>query len=134
MTVGENIRTWRKMHQYTQVELAAQAGISVNSLRLYESGKRKPNIDTLKKIADVLKIDVTALFSSEDFAKMVISGGHIEYAYSNGYEYNNSKEKIMNALDLLNPSGQQVAVERVEELTEIPKYQKDPPPEDSGNG
>ena len=47
---------------------------------------------------------------------------------------NDYKNRLTTAFDSLNPSGQQVAVERVEELTEIPKYQKDPPPEDSGNG
>ncbi len=134
MTIGEGIRTWRKLRRFTQVELAEYAGISVNSLRLYESDKRKPNIDTLKKIADALKIDVATLLSVEDFARPSVSVGSLDFEYSNGYEYSSSKERIMNALDLLNPSGQQVAVERVEELTEIPKYQKDPPPEDSGNG
>ena len=134
MTVGENIRTWRKLHRYTQVELAEQAGISVNSLRLYESGKRKPNIDTLKRIADALEVNVTTLFSVEDLARLAVSVGSLDFEYSNGYEYSSSKERIMEAFDSLNPSGQQVAVERVEELTEIPKYQKDPPPEDSGNG
>ncbi len=40
--------------------------------------------------------------------------------------------KIATILDKLNLTGQQKAVERVEELTEIPKYQK--PPEDKGDG
>ena len=44
------------------------------------------------------------------------------------------QEKLMEYFSLLNQDGQEKAVERVEELTEIPKYQKDPPPEDSGNG
>lgn len=36
--------------------------------------------------------------------------------------------RITVALDQLNPTGQQEAVKRIEELTEIPKYQKDKEP------
>ena len=39
-------------------------------------------------------------------------------------------KKLVAAFSLLNEEGQQKAVERVEELTEIPKYQKETPPED----
>lgn len=59
------------------------------------------------------------------------SEGHsIEVIYkSNGYEEtkpDKNLERISSAYLLLNEAGQQKAVERVEELTEIPKYQKKP--------
>lgn len=59
------------------------------------------------------------------------SEGHsIEVIYkSNGYEEtkpDKNLDRISNAYLLLNEAGQQKAVERVEELTEIPKYQKKP--------
>jgi len=41
----------------------------------------------------------------------------------------NSKDKLLIYFDSLNEEGQQKAVERVEELTEIPKYQKKDAPE-----
>lgn len=40
----------------------------------------------------------------------------------------------LSAFSKLNPTGQQKAVERVEELTEIPKYQKAPPQTDAQDG
>lgn len=57
-------------------------------------------------------------------------GHSIEVIYkSNGYEEtkpDKNLERISSAYLLLNEAGQQKAVERVEELTEIPKYQKKP--------
>ena len=38
-----------------------------------------------------------------------------------------NQQRLVNAFDLLNDAGQQKAVERVEELTEIPKYQRQEP-------
>lgn len=39
-----------------------------------------------------------------------------------------NQQRLVNAFDLLNDAGQQKAVERVEELTEIPKYQRQETP------
>lgn len=44
------------------------------------------------------------------------------------------KNRLTTAFDSLNPAGQEVAVERVEELTEIPKYQKAPPQDTTKDG
>ena len=58
MNVGNKIREARKLRGLTQIELAKMAGISVNSLRLYESESRNPKINTLEQIANALNIDV----------------------------------------------------------------------------
>lgn len=134
MTLGENIRSFRKMHHLTQIELASLAGISVNSLRLYEAEKRTPNIDMVKKIASALKISVTSLLTDDDMIEFLVENGISEITYASGYKYNSAKESIITAFDSLNPAGQEVAVERVEELTEIPKYQKAPPPGTTKDG
>ena len=56
-TTGERIKKARKAAKFTQIELAEMAGIAVNSLRLYESGKREPRLSTLEKIANILGAD-----------------------------------------------------------------------------
>ena len=68
MHIGEVIRAKRKERGLSQVELAQAAGISVNSLRLYEGGKREPRILTLDKIANALdsKLGEIAELSSID--------------------------------------------------------------------
>ena len=154
MNIGEKIRSARKEEHLTQVQLAEKAGIAVNSLRLYEAGKRSPNTETLRKIMSALGIEyywdfmssmldnteemrraeqlLNRIKSDERQAKVRLYGEKavseneaeeekIEEIYSS-----ECTERIVFALAKLNASGQEKAVERVEELTEIPKYQISP--------
>lgn len=61
MDVGERIRAIRKSKGLTQIEVAEKAGIAVNSLRLYEAGKRMPNLGQIQAIAAALDGDVSYL-------------------------------------------------------------------------
>lgn len=114
--IGRLIREERKKKGLTQAVVAKNAGIAVNSLRLYEAGKRCPNLDQLKKIAKALDVDAFSLMdfdtASDALSDMINTP---------------AKQLILTAFDQLNDDGQQKAVERVEELTEIPKYKKEPP-------
>lgn len=56
ITVGKNIRRFRKEAGLTQKQLAEKTGIAEITIRQYESGKYKPKIDKLIKIADALNI------------------------------------------------------------------------------
>ena len=111
--IGRLIREERKKKGLTQAVVAKNAGIAVNSLRLYEAGKRCPNLDQLKKIAKALDVDAFSLMdfdtASDALSDMINTP---------------AKQLLLTAFDQLNPEGQQKAVERVEELTEIPKYKK----------
>lgn len=61
MDIGRRIKELRKNEGLTQIEFADKAGIAVNSLRLYESGKRQPRLDQLGKIASALNVTVSYL-------------------------------------------------------------------------
>ncbi|XZM77683.1 helix-turn-helix domain-containing protein [Clostridium perfringens] len=61
MNVGDRIKYFRKEEKLSQDELANKSGISRNALSNYELNKRQPNITVLKKIADVLKIEIDDL-------------------------------------------------------------------------
>lgn len=54
MTTGEKIKFFRKEKGLSQKELAELSGVSEISIRKYEADSRKPKIETLLKIADVL--------------------------------------------------------------------------------
>ena len=54
MELGKAIRQERKRQHLTQIELADKAGIAVNSIRLYEAGKRTPRNKQLESIAKAL--------------------------------------------------------------------------------
>ena len=56
--VGTVIKRRRKALKVTQPHLADQAGISVNSLYKIERGEANPTLDLLKKIADVLGLEI----------------------------------------------------------------------------
>ena len=45
----------------TQNELAVMSGLTNAAIRNYELGNRSPNIEQLRKIADALNCDISAL-------------------------------------------------------------------------
>lgn len=61
MLYGDKIKQYRKHKNYTQKELAAKAGIAINSLRRYEANERCPNVETLSKIAEALDVNIQEL-------------------------------------------------------------------------
>lgn len=58
MDIGAAIRAKRKEKGLTQIEVAQAANISVNSLRLYESGKRELKQSVFISIAHALETSV----------------------------------------------------------------------------
>ena len=103
---GQSIRKIRKDLKLTQEAFAQKCGISLTSLRRYEANERQPNIATIEGMAKSLDMTLGEFLWGVD---------------------NNStpmKQRLIEAFDQLNEDGQGKAVERVEELTEIPKYKK----------
>ena len=138
--VGANIRAVRRQRGLTQEELAQMAGLSTMSIRRYERGERIVTDETVMKIAEALNIEwqklkgwVIRRYNSDGFE---IWGPPDEVTELDQLFADNisrqqgthaqTNKRINIALDKLNAEGQQKAVERVEELTEIPRYQKEP--------
>jgi transcriptional regulator with XRE-family HTH domain len=59
--IAQRIRAFRKLKGYTQLELADQMGVSISILGSIERGMRKPDPKTLKRIAEVLGIELEEL-------------------------------------------------------------------------
>ena len=138
MDIGTRIREARKSKGLSQIEISQIAKIAVNSLRLYEANKRQPRPDTLEAIANAIGVTPTYLIGYDE--KIVnpeqYSPEQLEEfktgaweAYQQHIEETASPRAYLNAaFSKLNDKGQQEAVKRVEELTEIPKYQRQEPP------
>jgi len=107
---GQTIRTVRKAVKLTQEEFAQKCGISLTSLRRYEANERQPNIATMENMAKSLNMSLG------------------EFLWSVDNSSTPAKQRLLTAFDQLNDEGQCKAVERVEELTEIPKYRKEKDP------
>jgi len=56
----------RDKHGYTQKEVSRKLGFSENTYGQYESGKRKPDYDTLIKLADLYQVTVNYLLRGEE--------------------------------------------------------------------
>lgn len=58
MTVGEKIKSIRKLKKISQQELGNMLGVSQAMIAQYENGKRIPKIETLIKIAEALDLSL----------------------------------------------------------------------------
>lgn len=65
--IGERISEIRKSKKFTQEELAWKTGLSRNFIALIEKGKKKPSIETLRKIAKVLEVEISAFFKEIEY-------------------------------------------------------------------
>lgn len=134
--IGERIKHARQIKGMSQETLARAIGSTKSTISKYELGHREPSLDTIQRIADALRIEffdlvvptgdqasVDGLLTEVEDAKK--RGLRVVWKNDNLYLTAPSKEqKILLAFDRLNAKGREVAVKRVEELTEIPKYQR----------
>jgi transcriptional regulator, merR family len=66
MNIGTNIKKYRKEKGLTQRELADKLNIATNSLSRYEIGERRPPIDMIEKIAEILNVTPIQLMYDEE--------------------------------------------------------------------
>lgn len=64
--ISEIIKSKRKEMGLKQTDLAEQAGVSQANISKIESGKTNGDTDQLKRIAEVLDIDISSLIRSPD--------------------------------------------------------------------
>jgi transcriptional regulator with XRE-family HTH domain len=64
--LGKNIRLFRSHRNWSQADLAENAGISITFLSDIERGNKWPYPDTLSNIAGALDIEVDVLFRRGD--------------------------------------------------------------------
>ncbi len=67
MNIGEHIRKIRKYQGLTQQELAEKTGISLMSIRRYETGEREPRVDILERISEALNEPLLCFYGIQEF-------------------------------------------------------------------
>lgn len=66
MVLAENIRRVRKKKGWSQKELGEMIGSHLSHINRIETGKYKPSLDVLKKIADALEVTLDYLVSDKE--------------------------------------------------------------------
>lgn len=69
MDISSRIKDLRKKHGLNQFELAEEIGISVDTVRRWESDKQVPRADELSKLATVLEVSINELLNGPDTQK-----------------------------------------------------------------
>ena len=155
MTTGEIVRKKRKALGLSMAELGERIGVTAAAISRYELGQRELTVDTLQSIALALNVSMLELIGIEQQMNSTIfkleakpKDAHdvvpTVNVMSAGDIYNSlspaSKREFIakmmeplhvqlsEAFERLNEDGQQKAVERVEELTEIPRYRAETAP------
>lgn len=65
LILADNLTKLRKKHKLTQAELAHQLGFSDKSISKWEQGDTIPDIETIKKIADLYGVSVDSLLEDK---------------------------------------------------------------------
>ena len=63
---NENLKLAREKKGLSQKEVAESIGVAKSTYSLYESGNREPNVQTIKKIADILNTSADELLGIND--------------------------------------------------------------------
>lgn len=151
MPSGKKIKEFRLKRNLTQKELADKCGMYESQIRKYELGTANPKLETLKKIADALEINVNQLelSISEQYPALTIKRNERGKGFSvidllnfeakhecgliSEEEYQILKkasaqeETLLNAFNSLNVEGKEKAIEQTKILAKVPEYQKQYP-------
>ena len=65
--LGEKIKSYRENKNMTQNEIADILGVKSATVSKYESGTLEPNIESLRKLAEIFEISVDELIKEENF-------------------------------------------------------------------
>lgn len=96
MTIGEQIKKYRKEAGLTQKQLGEKLGISQQQIAQYENGKRVPKIDTINNIAGALNMGIRRLypdFTMDEWRK--------SETYKNAKSTHDKRELLINLLSFI---------------------------------
>lgn len=149
MTTGQRIKEARKKAGLTQKELGAKLGVAYQTLAQWENDLRNPKQETIQRIANALDCDfywllwgenlsiedrqalnVMRVFGTNDYhiqkaAKLAVYYAECEHK-SRGYSFGKTEEELIKSFSELNDDGQREAVKRVEYLTEVKEFKRQP--------
>jgi len=146
LLLGENLRKAREEKGLTQAEVAKLLDISASTIGMYEQGRRDPDTDTLKKLAELYEVSTDYLLGRtdipnatsdlkknkipEEFIKLLKDqNGSLPYSAVTRVlkifsPTDKSKTKILPVLGTIRTGLPILADEHVEDILEVPDYIK----------
>ena len=116
---------------YTQQQVADVLGVTKATISKYESGQRKLRSDHVEKLSILFNVEpvyillgVTSAEWRREMDNVMQREEEEEREYWESVLLTKPILDMIPLLERLNDDGQQKAVERVEELTEIPRYRR----------
>lgn len=81
---NENLKYAREKTGMSQKDVAESIGVAKSTYSLYESGSREPNVQTIKKLADILRVSADELLGITEQPQTIA-------AHFDGDEYTESE-------------------------------------------
>lgn len=95
---NENLKLARERKGLSQKEVSESIGVAKSTYSLYESGSREPNVQTIKKLADILNTSADELLGIEYQIQTIA-------AHFDGEEYTEAElDKIKEFADFVKSS------------------------------
>ena len=93
MLFGEKIRTLRREHGYSQIDLADKLGVSTKSIYNYEKGNLFPkDKNVFKRIAEIFNVSIDYLLSDADEENTSCDEDEFISSAKNTFGYKGKKE------------------------------------------
>lgn len=104
MSLGNNIKRYRKEKGLTQKQLAESIGVVASTITKYENNQLEPNINALIKICNTLNIEIIQLIDdsiptkkrNELFKLFLLNGSNDTWNIKNDKEIENKNDNIDN--------------------------------------
>ena len=127
------LKQLRIANNYTQQDIADILGVTKAAISKYEKGLRRLKPDYVEKLSKLFNVEPLFLLIgktteqiNQETEDAIAENEQQEREYWESVLLTDTIREMMSFMDKLNSDGKQKALERIEELTEIPKYrQKD---------
>ena len=124
MTTGERLKLRRKEIGFSAEKVADQLGVSPATIYRYEKGDiEKVPVDSLAELAKILQTTPAYLMGWESQADQAEINDLLAQIQASEEKEQSRRADMIQDFKKLNDDGKAKAIERVHELTEIPRYQ-----------
>lgn len=121
MNFGEIMKKLREEKKISQRVLGEKLGVTQQTIAQYEKAVKPPKYETIEKIANALEVSPSVLQTQHSVVELFAG---ITKEFDQTLYENIEKQRLLTHYENLNKTGKKEAIKRVEELAEIPKYQK----------